>query len=94
MQPPWSALVRHLTERVGVEDIKVVEETRLVPQAQTVDGQTVYVEQFERAVVVTYNQMNVSAGDLLVSWLPQALTSAREDRSRGKPIVIPRDVIG
>ena len=97
-QPLWSKLVRDLTARVGVEDVKVVEEIRLVPQAQTVDGQTVtvYVEQFERAVVVTYNELNVSAGDLA-----SIMTAAGFDRSQperlgrvGQQIIIPRDVIG
>ena len=63
-QPPWSALVRSLTEEVGVEAVKVVEEIRLVPQ-HTGWTVTVYVQQFERAVEVTYNQMSVSAGDLV-----------------------------
>ena len=97
-QLPWSALVRNLTERVGVEDVKVVEEVHLVPQAQTVDGQmvTVYVEQFERAVVVTYNQMNVGTGDL-ISIMAAAGFGARQPERIGrvgKQIVIPRDVIG
>jgi hypothetical protein len=97
-QPPWSTLVRSLTERVGVESIKVIEETHLVPQAQTVDGQTVtvYVEQFERAVVVTYNQMNVSVGDLIsiMAALGFAVSQPESIGRVGKPIVIPRDVIG
>jgi hypothetical protein len=96
MQPPWSALVRHLTERVGVEDVKVVEETRLVPQAQTVDGQTVYVEQFERTVVVTYNQMNIGTGDLASIMAASGFDVSQPERigRAGKQIVIPRDVIG
>jgi hypothetical protein len=96
-QPPWSLLVRDLTAQVGVEDVKVVEETRLVPQAHTVDGQTgtVYVEQFERAVVVTYNQMNVSTGDLVARIKALGFDSHPERIGRvGKQIVIPRDVIG
>src|SRR5215813_14119802 len=97
-QPPWSALVRNLTARVGVEDVKVVEETHLVPQAHTVDGQTVtvYVEQFERAVVVTYNQMNVSAGDLISIMATSGFHVSQPERIGrvGKQIVIPRDVIG
>src|SRR5206468_404889 len=59
-QPPWSALVRSLTEGVGVEAVKVVEEIRLVPQTPTV-----YMQQFERAVEVTYNQMSISAGAII-----------------------------
>lgn len=93
-QPPWSALVRDLTARVGVEDVKVVEETRLVPQAQPV-GDPVYVEQFEPAVVVTYNQMNVGTGDLVARLKALGFDSHPERIGRvGKQIVIPRDVIG
>jgi hypothetical protein len=96
--PLWSRLVRDLTARVGVEDVKVVEEIRLVPQAQTVAGQpvTVYVEQFERAVVVTYNQMNVSAGTLASIMTASGFDSSQPERLGrvGKQIIIPRDVIG
>jgi hypothetical protein len=97
-QPLWSRLVRDLTACVGVEDVKVVEEIRLVPQAQTVGGKpvTVYVEQSERAVVVTYNQLNVSAGDLASIMTAAGFDSSHPDRLGrvGKQIIIPRDVIG
>jgi hypothetical protein len=103
-QPPWSALARNLTEGTGVkavkvraaiEAIKVVEEIRLVPHTDTV-----YVQQFERAVEVTYNQMSVSAENL-ISHLQdvgktlgfEVLQPERIGRV-GKQIVIPRDVIG
>ena len=75
-----------------------MEEIHLVPQAQTVAGQpvTVYVEQFERAVVVTYNQMNVSAGDLASIMAAVGFDSSQPERLGrvGKQIIIPRDVIG
>jgi hypothetical protein len=97
-QPPWSALVRNLTDRVGVEGISVVEEIHLVSQAQTVDGQTdtVYVEQFARAVVVTYNRMNVSVEDLisLIKAIGFDVSQPERIGRVGKQIVIPRDITG
>ena len=97
-QPSWSRLVRDLTACVGVEDVKVVEEIRLAPQALTVDAQThtAYVEQCERAVVVTYNQMNVSAGALASIMTAAGFASSQPERLGrvGKQIIIPRDVIG
>ena len=57
---------------------------------------TVYVEQFERAVVVTYNQMNIGAGDLSKIMTDSGLSASQPERIGrvGKQIVIPRDVIG
>jgi hypothetical protein len=98
MQPPWSILVQYLTERLGVEEVKVEEEIRLVPQAQTVDGQTdtVYVEQFARAVVVTYNRMNVSIEELISFIKAIGFDASQPERIGrvGKQIVIPRDSTG
>jgi hypothetical protein len=97
-QPPWSTLVRNLTEGVGVEAVKVLEEIRLVPQAHPVGEQTftVYVEQFELAVEVTYNQMSVSAGDLASIMADLGFVVSQPERigRGGKQIIIPRDVIG
>jgi hypothetical protein len=93
--PLWSKLVRDLTELVGVEAVKVVEEIRLVPQAQPVGG-PVHVEQYERAVMVTYNQMNVSAGTLASIMATSGFVVSHPERIGrvGKQIIIPRDVIG
>lgn len=95
--PLWSKLVRDLTACVGVEDVKIVEEIHLLAQAQTIAGQlaTVYVEQFERAVVVTYNQMNVSAGALAGIMAAAGFDSSQPERLGrvGKQVIIPRDVI-
>jgi hypothetical protein len=97
-QPLWSKLVRDVTALVGVEAVKVVEEIRLVPQTQLVEGKTVivYVEQFERAVLVTYNQMNISVGNLARIMADSGFVVSHPERSGqvGKQIIIPRDVIG
>ncbi|RPJ38576.1 MAG: hypothetical protein EHM35_04235, partial [Planctomycetaceae bacterium] len=65
-QPPWADLVRNLTRHVGVEQVKVVEkidyplEERMIGRRRV----TLHVERFERAILVTYNQLNTSDGDL------------------------------
>jgi hypothetical protein len=60
--PPWAALIAALTDVVGVVAVTVVEDSTLVPTQKTVSGQpvTVLVDQFTRAVVVTYNGVNTS----------------------------------
>ena len=97
-QPPWPALLEHLTQRIGVEEVKVVEEIHLLPKPQTVGGQSVivYVEQFERALLVTYNQLNVSARDLVgVITASGFAVGPPESLGRvGRQIIIPRDVTG
>ena len=97
-QPPWATLIQDLTGRVGVEEVKVEEEVHLVPEQQTLNGQTltVHVEQFERAVVVTYNQLNLSSAD--IGEAMQALGFGVEPPERigrvGKQISIPPDTLG
>lgn len=82
---------------VGVEDLKVEEKVVLVEEARTVEEQqiTVYVEQFERAVIVTYNQMNVSAEALAAAMSDVGFEVGEpEDIGRvGKQIVIPPDSV-
>lgn len=97
--PPWAELLGQLAAMVGVERVQVVEEeVELVPQQRDVDGTpvTVVVPRYERAAIVTYNQMNVDAGEIV-----QVIVGAgfavgqREPIGRvGKPIVIPPDVVG
>ena len=97
-QPPWSALVQNLTQRIGVEEVKVVEEIHLLPKPQTVGGQSVivYVEQFERALLVTYNQLNVGARDLtgIIKASGFAVRPPERIGRVGRRIIIPRDVTG
>jgi hypothetical protein len=97
-QPPWAALVQNLTQRIGVEEVKVVEEIHLAPKAQTVGGQsvTVQVEQFERALLVTYNQVNMGARDLagIITASGFAVRPPERIGRLGRQIIIPRDVTG
>jgi hypothetical protein len=97
-QPPWAELLQTLGQTVGVEDVKVVDDIRLVAREQTIDGQkiTVNVEHYEQAVMVTYNQMNVSTGDLadVIFAVGFAMTQPENIGRVGKQIIIPPDVIG
>lgn len=97
-QPPWAALVGLLTQHIGVEEVDVVEEVHLTPRVKTVGGQsvTLHVEQFERAVLVTYNQLNLSDGDLagIITAAGFAVRPPERLGRVGRQIIIPRDVTG
>ena len=97
-QPPWAALTRNLNERAGIAKVTVIETVQLAPELRTVGNQTVTVqaERFERAVVVTYNQLNVTT-----STIRSLLTAAGfvigppEPQTRvGQQITIPPDSVG
>jgi|LGVF01.1.fsa_nt_gb hypothetical protein len=97
-QPPWADLLKKLSEKLGVEEIKVIENIQLVPEEQTHDGKQViiYVERFNRSVIVTYNQMNVNSEDLA-----DVMTNAGFEVGQpqmigrvGKSIIIPPNVVG
>jgi hypothetical protein len=97
-QPPWAALVRNLTQHVGVEKVEVVEETDY-PLEERIIGRrrvTLHVERFERAIIVTYNQLKASDGDLAgIITASGFAVRAPERLSRvGRQIIIPRDVTG
>ncbi|WP_347275086.1 hypothetical protein [Candidatus Kuenenia sp.] len=97
-QPPWAGLLRDLSETLGVEDVKVVENIQLVPEEQTLDGQqvTVHVEHFERAVIVTYNRMNMCVEDLasIITDTGFGVSQPENIGRVGKKIIIPPDVVG
>jgi hypothetical protein len=98
VQPPWAALLQNLTAETGVEEAAVVEDVRLVPARRTVAGETVtlQVEEFERAVLVTYNRLNTS--DRILAAIITASGFAVRPAERlgrvGRQIIIPRDVTG
>jgi hypothetical protein len=95
---PWTELVRRLSAQIGIEDVQVVEDIELVAEQQVVGGQTVTVnvEHYRRAVVVTYNRMNL--GTEQIAGAIEALGFAVDEPQRigrvGKPIVVPPDAIG
>ena len=96
--PPWSDLRGQLSDLLGVHDVQIVEEVQLVPEVQTVGGQqvTVHVERYERAVIVTYNRMNVGVEDVALAIGDAGFEAGPpENISRvGKAIVIPPDSVG
>jgi transcription antitermination factor NusA-like protein len=90
--------LKNLSEKLGVEDIKVMEDVQLVPEEQTHDGEEVivYVERFERSVIITYNQMNVDAeelADVMVN-IDFEVGQIEKTGRTGKSIIIPPNVVG
>jgi len=97
-QPPWADLLKSLSEKLGVDDIKVMEDIHLLPEEQTHDSEQVivYVEHFEHSVIVTYNRMNVSAEDLVDIMITVGFQIGQPEKIGrvGKKIVIPRNIVG
>lgn len=95
-QPPWADLLKNLYEQVGVEDIQTVENITLSPMEQMQGDRRVivYTEQYERAVLVTYNKMNIRIEDI-----KDVIRNAGFDVGKpqiigrvGKNIIIPRNI--
>jgi hypothetical protein len=97
-QPPWPALVQRLMQTVGVEEVRLSEEIAQVSEERTIGGRklTVQVERAEPAILVTYNQLNVSANDLMRLVTDAGFAARPPERLGivGRQIVIPRDVTG
>jgi hypothetical protein len=97
-QPPWAALVQNLTAQIGVEEVAMMEEVHVAPARRTVGGQTVtlQVEEFERAILVTYNELNIRDRDLMVIITASGFAVRPAERLGrvGRQIIIPRDVTG
>lgn len=96
--PPWAKLFDQLRALHGVEDIHAAEEVTQVPQQQTVDGQqvTIWVDHYQRAVLVTYNRLLVEIATLVSAMLAAGFTPLHPTviDQLGQPIVIPPNVIG
>ena len=96
--PPWSSLLQALQSVLGVEDVEIEEDTQLVQQTVTVGGQTIiaFVEQFTRFVLVTYNQLNVTAASLATSIAAVGFTVMPfvDMDQIGQEIIIPRQPVG
>ena len=97
-QAPWATLVERLLNVVGVEDVRISEDIRLVAEERVIGGRPVVVqaERFERAMLVTHNELTARAGDLAVLIMAAGFEPQPPERlSRvGSQIVIPRDVTG
>ena len=96
--PPWAAVLRALSSTVGVQEVTVEEEIDLVEQRQTVSGQsvTVVVKQFNRALLVTHNQLTVDPVALTAVIAAAGFTVGTPVHrgQLGRPIVIPPAVNG
>jgi hypothetical protein len=96
--PPWAALFDHLRALLGVEDIQVEEGVAQAPGQQIVNGQPVpvWVDRYSRAVLVTYNPLNVDTASLATAIVTAGfdLVQPTVTGQLGQPIVIPPNVIG
>ena len=96
--PPWAALFPSVRGLLGVEDVEIEEDTQLVPTQVTVAGQTITVltETFARAVLVTYNRLNISAATIAASIEAAGFVVApfADVGQVGQDIVIPPKPIG
>ncbi len=63
--PPWSELLKLINEVVGIENVQIIDEIEIIPERRldTVSGEffTIHVEHPQRAIMITYNQKNVTA---------------------------------
>ncbi len=96
--PSWCDLRRSLMELVGVEQVGIVDEIHLVQTGIEFGGEevTIEAEKFERALIITYNRMNVDAKVLLDTIASGGFTAGEpNDIGRtGKKIVIPPKGVG
>jgi hypothetical protein len=94
--PPWAALLRALSDTVGVLDVHVEESWELIPGFLQVDGDQVRidVDYFTRAVVVEYNETSVTALELadIMAESGFDVGQPQHEGRIGKQIVIPPDV--
>jgi hypothetical protein len=96
--PPWTALFHAMQGMLGVEEVRIAEDVELVPQQSTVGGQTVTTsnEQFSRAVLITYNRLNVTAETLAagIEAVGFQVASFADFDQVGQQIIIPPKPIG
>jgi len=96
--PPWAVLFRTVGGMLGVEDVEVSEEIKLVEQKVTVGAQTInaMVERSSRAVLVTYNRLNVTADAVATTIAAAGFQVAPFSNldQLGQEIVIPPKPVG
>jgi hypothetical protein len=96
--PPWAVALSALFATLGVEDATVQEQADLVEQRQTVGGKqvTVVVQRFSRALLVTYNRINIDAAALSAVIMAAGFTVGppTDTGQLGQQIVIPPAVAG
>jgi hypothetical protein len=91
--PAWNALLAAVGGTLGVEDVRISQMWVLTPQPAIVSGQTIvtYIEQVSWAVIIRYNQLNVTADALATVIESAGFTAApfTELGPIGQGIVIP-----
>jgi hypothetical protein len=96
--PPWSALLKALSAQIGVDDITVVEDVTVEQHPRTVDGGEVLVttERFSRAVVITYNRVNLDTVALaeVIDRVGFKVDTPVDGGQVGQPIIVPVAVGG
>jgi len=96
--PPWSVLLAALSAHTGVDGVTLVEDVTQEQQRRMVDGKdvTVTAERFTRAVVVTYNRVNVDAVALadVIAGARFAVGPPSDGGQVGRPIVVPTAAVG
>ena len=97
VQPPWSVLLSNLSESLGVEDVRIEDTIQLLPEEQTHNGKkvTIYIERFERSVMVTYNRMNINTQDVanMISASGFEVGQPENIGRIGKHLIIPPNTI-
>jgi len=93
-QPPWSDVLKQLSETLGVDDFQIVDdEVELVEEQVDVGGEqvTVLVPRYERSVVILYNEMNVEASELIdiLSTIGFGVGQSERIGRVGKKVTIP-----
>lgn len=91
---PWNELLRALTSRAGVEDVQI-EETWLAFRQPSFLSPLVETEQYDRAVIVIFNQLAISVDELKEAIKGvRGLEHGRPQLSEraGKQIAIPADL--
>ena len=92
-QFPWAQLINLVNNEVGVYRVERYEQSRLQETQQNVGGEIIslWSEQFERAVDISYNRENLSADDLASTLTASgfAVAAPVELRRVGSEIAIP-----
>ncbi len=96
--PPWYEIIKRLSLIPGVQDVSIEENAQLVKKTDECEGHQVEInaETFKRVVIVTYNNLNVTAADLKNAIEDERFTVGEPMNIGriGKKIIIPPDVVG
>jgi hypothetical protein len=99
--PPWADLLKLSNEIIGIENIQILDEIEIVPEQQMHSGQwvTVHIESPKRAMMLTYNRINLNAEKLKelidrIELIGFAVGQPERIGRVGKNIIIPTNITG